>query len=287
MNARYARVETLNIHGESARLTPEALARWQGLAVGWFDAGPSVSGRDFLVPRRLLGCLDAGRAQARFDFGHGDESYDLRAGALRVYDGIAACRRNDWACESVRRIMVDLDGQRLGEPELLAGLRQDLYFRDDDLLGVVRAMVREVAEGCPHGPLYAQSLSMSVLLRIAQTHGKSPRERDRLTPRQMRRVDELIAASAGAAPTLDDMALAAGYSKAQFVRLFRRTLGLSPHGYVLRQRMEQARRLIVDSTLPLAHVASETGFASQSHLTHTFVRLCGCTPGELRRAGAR
>ena len=79
---------------------------------------------------------------------------------------------------------------------------------------------------------------------------------------------------------------AAGYSKAHFVRLFRRTTGTSPHRYVLHRRLEEARHLIVSTALPLAEVASETGFASQSHLNNAFVRRYGCTPGEARREAA-
>jgi len=283
VTAPYARVDTLNVHAERSRLAPEALARWRGLPVGWFDAGAAAHNRNFIVPRPLLALLDAGVAQARFDFGGGARTYELQAGAMRVFDGVRACRLNDWSCRSARRIMVELDGTQLGEPDALTGLRQDLEFRDDELAGVVRAMVREVQEGCPHGALYAESLSSSVLLRLARTHGGARRERGTLSAAQLRRVDELIADGGGSGPTLGELAEASGYSKAHFVRLFRRTTGTSPHRYVLQRRLEQARRLIEGSSLPLAEVASATGFASQSHLNSTFVRHHGCTPGDARR----
>ena len=67
------------------------------------------------------------------------------------------------------------------------------------------------------------------------------------------------------------------------MRLFRRTTGTSPHRYVVLRRLEHARRLITTSSLPLAEVASETGFASQSHMNSAFVRVYGCTPGDARR----
>ncbi|HET7528277.1 MAG TPA: AraC family transcriptional regulator [Burkholderiaceae bacterium] len=279
----FARVDTLNVHAERSRLAPERLARWRGLPVGWFDAGASVQNRNFIVPRPLLALLDAGVARARFDFGAGVETYELRAGAMRVFDGVRACRLNDWSCRSARRIMVDLGASRLGEPEALSGLRQDLHFRDDDLAGVVRAMVREIEEGCPHGALYAESLSASVLARLAQTHGCARPERGVLTAAQLRRVDELIAEDLAGGPTLAALADAAGYSKAQFVRLFRRTTGTSPHRYVLQRRLAHAHKLILTTTRSLAEVASETGFASQSHLNSAFVRRFGCTPGAARR----
>jgi AraC family transcriptional regulator len=71
------------------------------------------------------------------------------------------------------------------------------------------------------------------------------------------------------------------------VRLFNRSTGTSPHRYVLLRRLEQARQLIVTSTLPLAEVASATGFSSQSHLNSAFVRRFRCTPGDARREARR
>jgi AraC family transcriptional regulator len=284
LSTHFTRVDTLNVHAERSRLAPEMLARWRGLPVGWFDAEPTVHNRNFLVPHPLLALLDAGTAQVRFDFGGGVETFDLAAGAMRVFDGVQACRRNDWSCRGARRIMVELDAATVGEPELLTGLRQDLEFHDDELAGVVRAMVREVQEGCPHGALYAESLSISILLRLSRTHGQARHERGTLTAVQLRRVDELIAEGLAGGPTLAALAEAAGFSKAHFVRLFRRTTGTSPHRYVLQRRLEEARRLILSTTLALAEVASDTGFASQSHLNNAFARRYGCTPGQARRA---
>lgn len=281
MNAHFSHVDTLNVHAERSLLAPEQLARWRGLPVGWFDAGATVRHRNFVAGQRLA-LIDAGVAQARFDFGCGITVLDLSPGAMGVFDG-RACRLSDWSCRSVRRVMIELDTNRFGEPEALVGLQQDLEFRDDELAGLLRAMVREIEEGCPYGALYAESLSASVLQRVAQTHGRTPRERGALTATHLRRVDELITHSSAGGPTLTALAAAAGYSKAQFVRLFRRATGTSPHRYVLQHRLQRAQRLIEASTLPLAEVASETGFASQSHLNSAFVRFYGNTPGQARR----
>jgi hypothetical protein len=211
LNARYSRVDTLNVHSERSRLAPELLSRWRGLPVGWFDAGTQVHSRNFFVPRPLLALLDVGQARVSFDFGSGVKTYELGAGAMRLFDGRRACRLNDWSCRSARRIMVDLDAARLDESE--TQMRQDLDFRDDALAGVLRAMVREIAEGCPHGALYAESLSAGVMLRLQSTHGQPHRERGTLTAAQLRRVDELIAEHTAGGPTLAALATAAGTAR--------------------------------------------------------------------------
>ena len=71
--------------------------------------------------------------------------------------------------------------------------------------------------------------------------------------------------------------------KARFARLLQRSTGASPHRYVLQRRLEQARGLIATTTMPLAEVASATGFTNQRHLGDEFLRRYGRTSGAARR----
>ena len=71
-------------------------------------------------------------------------------------------------------------------------------------------------------------------------------------------------------------------SEFHFARQFKRATGLAPHQFVIAQRVQRAKALIRDGRLPLAAVAASVGFASQSHLSHHFKRLVGCTPAEFR-----
>jgi len=90
------------------------------------------------------------------------------------------------------------------------------------------------------------------------------------------------AATAG----VEEMARAAGLSLRACHDLFRRHLGASPGQFLLDRRLDMAERLITGSTLPLAQIAFEAGFADQSALTRSLRRHRGITPGALRRAGS-
>jgi len=70
-----------------------------------------------------------------------------------------------------------------------------------------------------------------------------------------------------------------------FARLFRRTVGVPPHQYVLRRRVERAKELLLTGRLGLSEVALAAGFSDQSHLTRVFRRAVGLTPARFRRAG--
>jgi AraC family transcriptional regulator len=72
--------------------------------------------------------------------------------------------------------------------------------------------------------------------------------------------------------------------------LFKRTVGIPIHEYVIQRRVERARVLLVESELPASQIALEAGFAHQSHMARCMRKLLGFTPSSLRavnRASAR
>ena len=82
-----------------------------------------------------------------------------------------------------------------------------------------------------------------------------------------------------AAPlTLAALAREAGLGRYQFLRAFARATGLTPHAYLVQRRLHLARRLIAGG-MALAEAAAASGFADQSHLTRSFARSFGTTPG--------
>ena len=78
--------------------------------------------------------------------------------------------------------------------------------------------------------------------------------------------------------SLDQLANIAGLSRFYLCRLFRRETGLSPSAYQMQIRIDRAKQLLARG-IPIAQVASETGFYDQSHFGYHFKRLVGTTPG--------
>jgi AraC family transcriptional regulator len=123
--------------------------------------------------------------------------------------------------------------------------------------------------------------------RLAETHaegGRPMRERGRLTAAQLRRIDALIDSRIEGPISLALLSESSGFSAPQFTRLFRRSVGRSPHQHVLHRRVERARALVECSDLSLAAIAAAAGFATQSHMNAVFVKVLGITPGHWRRA---
>jgi AraC family transcriptional regulator len=99
----------------------------------------------------------------------------------------------------------------------------------------------------------------------------------------LRRVLEHMQAHLDQELPVTALAAVADLSSSYFSRLFKRSTGLSPHQYLMRQRIERATELLGDPRRQVAEVSYELGFPSQSHFTTVFRALVGVTPRAYQR----
>ena len=81
---------------------------------------------------------------------------------------------------------------------------------------------------------------------------------------------------------VDDMARAAGLSRAHFSREFRAAFGESPHTYLLTRRMERAAALLRNTDRSVAEICLDVGLQSVGSFTTSFKRTYGMTPTDYR-----
>lgn len=86
---------------------------------------------------------------------------------------------------------------------------------------------------------------------------------------------------------VDDVAREAAISTSQLICLFKRQLGTTPHSYLLRYRITQAKELLAETTLPVATIARQVGFASESNFSYRFGEMCGQSPSAYRAGAPR
>src|SRR6202034_3499657 len=103
-----------------------------------------------------------------------------------------------------------------------------------------------------------------------------------VAPRILRRVEEYIDAHLDSALNIAELAAIVGISVSHFSRSFSRSVGLTPHRYVMRQRLTRAQDLLAQTDLAVAEVALATGFADQSHLCRRFREFTGLPPRSFR-----
>jgi AraC-like DNA-binding protein len=83
---------------------------------------------------------------------------------------------------------------------------------------------------------------------------------------------------------VDDLARAAGLSRAHFSREFRRAFGESPHAYLLTRRLERAAALLRTTDRQVVEICFSVGLQSVGSFTTSFRRMFGTSPSAYREA---
>ena len=135
--------------------------------------------------------------------------------------------------------------------------------------------------------LFMDHVMLAIGLHVACRYGGMSRigqpVRGGLAPWQEARAKEILAGDLGADVPLACVAQECGLSSRHFSRAFRDSVGVSPHQWLIRQRVERAKGLLRNAQLSLADVAVASGFADQSHFTRFFTGIVGVSPGVWRR----
>ncbi|HAA32068.1 MAG TPA: AraC family transcriptional regulator [Cyanobacteria bacterium UBA8553] len=103
-----------------------------------------------------------------------------------------------------------------------------------------------------------------------------------LTHRQLQQVLNYIHTHIDRELSLAEVAEVINISPTYFASLFKQAIGIAPHQYVIKQRVERAKMMLSKTDLAIAEIALRVGFSSQSHLTQQFKRLTGMTPKQVR-----
>jgi AraC family transcriptional regulator len=99
----------------------------------------------------------------------------------------------------------------------------------------------------------------------------------------LRRAKEILAANSSGRILLADVARECGLSRQYFTKAFKATTGFAPHRWLQQHRIDHAKQLLRETSLPIADIAIRCGFADQSHLTRVFTALAGHSPAAWRR----
>lgn len=160
-------------------------------------------------------------------------------------------------------------------------------FQDASIQKLLLLLREELVEGFS-APLYVQHLADALAMRLCSLARTIPQNR-RLAPEKfalpvVRRIIERLESTPLERYDLASLAAETGYSSGHFLRSFRATTGLPPHQFIIRMRLERARRLMLNRSLSLVDIALESGFSSHSHFSRAFRRHYGASPSSFRRA---
>ena len=192
----------------------------------------------------------------------------------------------------LRRAMVDrIAEEHFGFDRAEVDLLPKLGFSDGLLEQLAIALLDTARRDAvtPSDGIYADHLVRMITMHLLRYHSTkavvAPRHEAVADARRARleRVRDLIESALGEDLALERLAAVAGIPAHAFAAAFTRAFGVPPYRYVIQRRVERAKTLLRHTDLPVARIAYDTGFASQSHLATTFKRTVGVTPGVYRR----
>jgi AraC family transcriptional regulator len=172
-----------------------------------------------------------------------------------------------------------------GDPRKLQVFNR-FQARDPQIEHIGWALKAEMESGYPSGRSYMDGLATGLATRIVRNHSSLARPHRPMNAampgRKLKAVLGYIEDNLGRDLGLGENAAAAGLSVSHFKALFRKSLGMPPHQYLLRRRVERAAMQLRSGNMPIGQIALENGFCHQSHLALHTRRVLGLTPQELR-----
>ena len=169
------------------------------------------------------------------------------------------------------------------DPDRVAVAPQ-LHVRDPQIEHIGWAVKAELETPDFCDRLYGDSLGLALAAQLLRKYAPSISQPSglRLSRRRLARVFDYVATNLGSDLSLAELAKQAGMSPSHFKAIFKQTVGVPVHQYVIRQRVQYAADLLQKGSPSLADVALAAGFSSQSHMAGWMRRLLGVTPGVLR-----
>lgn len=180
------------------------------------------------------------------------------------------------------------------EPELLIRNASELLETDqvelvphfaiqDSLIQQIGlALKTELQSNGSGSRLYTESIANALAIHLLRHHSTQPQSITTyvggLPKHRLKLVTDYINDYLERELRLNELAAIAQLSSYYFSRAFKQSMGLSPHQYVIQQRVERAKQLLLQGKMRIAEVALACGFSHQSHLNRHFKCLTGVTP---------
>lgn len=167
---------------------------------------------------------------------------------------------------------------RNGQQPFFCEVRVDLPWAAKIILSLHKAILQEPED------MECEARFLHTLAQLIRYYADSPFSEPRLGNEKVtiqkacRYIEEHFSQGISLQALADHVALSPYY----LLRAFRAEVGLPPYAYLQSVRIRHTQRLI-EAGKPLAEIAAEVGFSSQSHMTRSFKKIIGVTPGQYAR----
>ncbi len=157
---------------------------------------------------------------------------------------------------------------------------------DPVLYGLACALSEKINDYGSEDQLFVDNVALAFYAHTVRAYGdgvQTDATRGVLAPWQLRRSCDIMATNLNGNITLVELASACGRAVSHFSRAFRRTIGIPPHQWLMKHRVNKAKDLLKNSNCSVLEVALTCGFADQSHFNRVFYKFEKFPPARWRR----
>jgi len=155
--------------------------------------------------------------------------------------------------------------------------------RDPVVDHVARALVAEAEGGFRSGRLYGECLGLALAAHLLGVRAAAPASQvGGIAPHRLKQLTDYIESHLSEDVSVASLAEVVGLSPHRFAHNFKQSTGVPPHRWLVRARIDRARRMLRESDVAIGTIACATGFGSASRFALLFRRATGITPSAYR-----
>lgn len=184
-----------------------------------------------------------------------------------------------------KRLFDEVDQMDCGLPSS-GMLEPRLEWIRPSIQRLINAQYQAMISGQSNCRIMAETNAMKLASELLRTFGNDNRiagSASFLSSAEMGQIIEFIDMKINRNFGLEELARLTKRDKFNFIRAFKLTTGETPHQFVIDRRLDKAKQKLASSNAPLATIAYDCGFSSQAHMTSTFTKHIGASPGAYRR----
>lgn len=187
-----------------------------------------------------------------------------------------------------RQAIIEI-GEELGNKNVVGlAIHSHECFRDAIVASIGQTLLPIFTKAAAANQTLVDHLLQGLCAYLASTYsGSSMRPeivRGVLAPWQQRLVTQMMRERIFEGISIGELAEACGLSAGALARGFKKSMGMSPHQWLLSRRVDMALELMADTDLSLAEIAFNAGFSDQSHFSRVFTQKMGLAPGAWRKS---
>jgi len=231
-----------------------------------------------------------GSMRLQWKSGSGWQSATTDAGSI-VLHGLSGCNESIWD-GTYDRIVCEVSPAHLAEltEGRFAGAVVDVAdrwsFKDARLEHLLKVLHVELQQGAPTGPLFGELVGDAIAMLLAKQYGTVKAglwgTGGSIPPPRLKQVLDYIEVHLGQQTHLSDLAQTASMSPFYFARLFKNSMGVSPHKYVTMRRIERSKELLRRSDISICEIGVRVGYLDPKHFRVVFRREVGISPSAFR-----